>query len=359
MDITLGLGARMLGRTAPNPSVGCILVKDGVVIARAATASGGRPHAETQALAIAGETAKGATAYVSLEPCAHDGPNGSCAMALIAAGIKRAVIALEDPDPRTSGKGLAILKAAGIETLSGVLAEKAAQLHEGFIRRIKEGRPVFTLKLAATLDGRIATASGESQWITGEMARAYVHRLRASHDAIMVGIGTVLSDDPELTCRLPGLEDASPARIVFDSKLQIPLSAKLVWQAANVPTWMVTGENHNAATAVNLKKSGIKILPVPEGKDGKLDLIAAAKKLGDLGFTRVLCEGGAYLAASLIKANLADRLEWITAPDLLGNDGRCALHSLGIENLAQMPCFKPVSSRALGQDRLESLARAG
>ncbi|HVY11970.1 MAG TPA: bifunctional diaminohydroxyphosphoribosylaminopyrimidine deaminase/5-amino-6-(5-phosphoribosylamino)uracil reductase RibD, partial [Alphaproteobacteria bacterium] len=240
MAIALELGRRMLGQTAPNPAVGCVIVKDGTIVGHGSTQKTGRPHAETEALQRAGEAARGATAYVSLEPCAHVGRTGSCAEALIKAGIRRVVSTLEDPDARVSGKGFHMLHKAGIEVITGVMEDEAEQVNEGFLKRMRYGRPMFTFKIATSLDGRIATASGESRWFSGEQARAYSHRLRATHDAIVVGTGTARADDPLLTCRLPGLENCSPIRIVVDRKLRLRFESQLVRTAHEVPLWIVT-----------------------------------------------------------------------------------------------------------------------
>lgn len=359
MKIALNMGARMLGQVAPNPAIGCVIVKHGVIVGRGVTQAGGRPHAETQALAQAGELARGATAYVTLEPCSHHGKTPPCSEGLINAGIARVVATMEDPDPRVSGKGFAMLKAAGIEVVSGVLAEEAAFQQEGFLKRVKHGRPMFTLKLASTLDGRIATESGESRWITGETARQYVHTLRATHDAVMVGIGTVLADDPELTCRLPGLEHSSPIRIVVDRQLNIPMKGKLAITANEKPCWVITREKSDTGKIKELEKRGITVLTVPTNDDGYIDLGVAARKLGEQGLTRVLVEGGAYLAAALIKDGVVDRLEWITSPSLIGDDGKPSLKPMGVETLAQRHQFKPYACKMLGNDRLESFVRAG
>ena len=359
MRIALNMGARMLGQVAPNPAVGCVIVKDGVIVGRGVTQAGGRPHAETQAIAQAGELSRGATAYVTLEPCSHHAKTPPCSENLINAGIKRVVATMEDPDPRVSGKGFSMLAAAGIEVVNGVLAEEAAFQQEGFLKRVKHGRPMFTLKLASTLDGRIATESGESRWITGEVARNYVHTLRATHDAVMVGIGTVLADDPELTCRLPGLEHASPIRIVVDRQLNIPMKGKLAITANEKPLWIITREKSDAAKIKELEKRGATVLTVPANDDGYIDLGVAARKLGEQGLTRVLVEGGAYLAAALIKDGVVDRLEWITSPSLIGEDGKPSLKGMRVETLAGRTQFKPYANKMLGNDRLESFVRAG
>jgi diaminohydroxyphosphoribosylaminopyrimidine deaminase/5-amino-6-(5-phosphoribosylamino)uracil reductase len=359
MSIALNLGARLLGQTAPNPAVGCVIVKDGVIVGRGFTQKGGRPHAETQALVEAGEAAKGAAVYVSLEPCAHQGHTGPCAEALVKAGVARVVIPLEDPDPRVSGKGILILKKAGIDVRVGVMAEEAACLNEGFIKRIRNGRPIFTLKLATTLDGRIATAGGESRWITGEIARAHAHHLRATHDAIMVGIGTAITDNPKLDCRLAGLEDASPVRIVVDRKLQLLPDSYLAQSAKQTPLWLIAAEKADAGRAQQLEQLGAKIIRVPVNEDSYANLVVAARKLGEMDITRVLVEGGAHLAAALLREDLVDRLEWMTAPFVMGDDAKASVKTLGLEQLSQYQRFKRVSSRVLGEDRLESLVRIG
>lgn len=359
MRIALNLAERGLGRVAPNPSVACLLVKDDVIIGRGVTQPGGRPHAETVALKQAGEKAYGATAYVTLEPCSHTGKTPPCVDALIEAGITRVVGTIEDPDPRVSGKGYSRLSTAGIEVITGILTEEASFQQEGFLKRVKFGRPMFTLKLATTLDGRIATSSGESKWITGETARHYVHALRASHDAVMVGIGTVLADNPELTCRLAGLENRSPIRVVVDRQLNIPMHGKLVLTTHETPTWLITREKSDTGKMKELEKAGVKVIAVPTNEDGYIDLGVAARKLGEFGLTRVLVEGGAYLAAAMIKDDVVDRLEWLTSPSLIGDDGKPSLKSLGVEVLGLRPQFKPYACRMLGNDRLESLVRAG
>ncbi|MHA1599104.1 MAG: bifunctional diaminohydroxyphosphoribosylaminopyrimidine deaminase/5-amino-6-(5-phosphoribosylamino)uracil reductase RibD, partial [Alphaproteobacteria bacterium] len=250
MRTALTLARRGLGMVSPNPSVGCVIVDvDGHVVGRGVTASGGRPHAETIALSVAGDKARDGTAYVTFEPCSHQGKTSPCAKALMKSGIRRVVIACEDPDHRVSGRGIAMLKSADIEVTEGVLEAEALALNAGFITRIKEGRPLFTLKTATSLDGRIATRSGDSQWITGDAARRTAHMLRARHDAVLVGIGTALADNPSLTCRLGGMEGYSPIRIVADSRLRLPLSSILVETAKQVPTWIVCSSDADKNTS--------------------------------------------------------------------------------------------------------------
>ncbi|HVA12363.1 MAG TPA: bifunctional diaminohydroxyphosphoribosylaminopyrimidine deaminase/5-amino-6-(5-phosphoribosylamino)uracil reductase RibD [Stellaceae bacterium] len=358
MRAALTLARRGLGAVWPNPAVGCVLVKDGAVVGRGWTQPGGRPHGETEALARAGANASGATAYVSLEPCCHHGKTPPCADALIAAGIARAVVAIEDPDPRVSGHGLTRLRAAGIAVETGLGAKEAAEINVGFLMRINRGRPLVTLKLAATLDGRIATASGESQWITGEPARQRAHLLRATHDAVMVGIGTVMADDPLLTCRLPGLEARSPVRIVVDGSLRVPLTAKLVAEAKNVPTWLIHRRGVDAVRRQTLIDCGVELIEVPASETLEMDLAAAFAALGKRGLTRVLIEGGAGLAGEVLEADLVDRLAWFHAPLLIGGDGLPAVAAFGVAALNAAPRFRRLSLETIGEDVLETLARA-
>ena len=356
MRAALALARRGLGSAWPNPAVGCVLVRDGVVVGRGWTQPGGRPHGETEALARAGEAARGATAYVSLEPCCHWGKTPPCTDALIGAGVARVVVPVEDPDPRVSGRGIARLRKAGIEVVTGLLAEEAAALNEGFFRRIGEGRPMVTLKLASTLDGRIATRTGESRWITGEAARRRAHLLRARHDAVMIGSNTAIADDPELTCRLPGLGERSPVRIVIDGRLRVPLTARLVRTAAERPTWFVTRRGDAPERHRAFEECGVLLIAVdPAGET--VDLTAALQELGQRGLTRVLVEGGAALAAALLREELVDHLAWFHAPSVMGGDGVPAVAPFGLEGLADMPRFMRRDVERVGEDMLETLSR--
>ncbi len=356
MRAALALAQRGLGNVWPNPAVGCVLVKDGRTVGRGWTQPGGRPHAETEALARAGGAARGAVAYVSLEPCSHWGKTPPpCADALIAAGVRRVVAAVEDPDPRVAGSGLARLRAAGIEVEAGLCEAEAAELNAGFFQRMRRGRPLVTLKLATSLDGRIATASGESRWITGPAARERAHLLRATHDAILVGTGTVLADDPQLTCRLPGLGARSPVRVVIDRQLRIPATARVFAEARLVPTWLVTAASADPAPPQQAHRAvGVDVIAAALDADGRIDLAALLGLLGERGLTRVLVEGGGRLAASLLRGGLVDRLAWFHAPLLLGGDGVAAVASLGIDHLAEMPHFEPIASDRLGDDVLST-----
>ncbi|TCH96566.1 bifunctional diaminohydroxyphosphoribosylaminopyrimidine deaminase/5-amino-6-(5-phosphoribosylamino)uracil reductase RibD [Roseococcus sp. SYP-B2431] len=350
MRAALQVAARGLGNTWPNPSVGCVLVKNGVVIARGWTQPGGRPHAEVEALTRAGEAARGATAYVTLEPCSHHGRTPPCCDALIRAGVSRVVVALRDPDGRVDGRGLARLRAAGIAVEEGLMGAEAAALNAGFIRRVTQGLPIVTLKLASTLDGRIATASGESRWITGEGARRAVHALRARHDAVMVGSGTAIADDPELDCRIPGLDPVPMLRVVADARLRLPLGSKLVAGARSQPTWVLTGAGHRPASLTPFIAAGVEVVTIRRTAGGGLQPRAMLQALGARGVTRVMVEGGANLAASLLKAGLVDRLVWFHAPAALGAEGLASLGSLGVGPLAAMPRFRLLDSRRLGAD---------
>ena len=354
MRAALALARRNLGSTWPNPSVGCVVVQAGRVVGRGVTAPGGRPHAEVSALAMAMEAARGATAYVTLEPCSHHGQTPPCADALVEAGVARVLVSLGDPDPRVNGRGLARLRAAGIRVTEGVLAPEAEALQRGFLTRVRLGRPMVTLKLASTLDGRIATSTGESQWITGPEARRAAHALRGTHDAVMAGIGTVRADDPALTCRIPGFRTRPLVRVVVDTNLSIASTARLVTTAAESPTWVLHREGATASGLDGIP--GLRLLGVPGGA-GHVDLPAALALLGTAGLTRVLVEGGAELAAGLMRAGLVDRLAWFHAPGLIGGDGLAAVQAFGVASLDAMPRFRRVDAQVLGPDMLTMFER--
>ncbi len=357
MRAALALARRGLGQVWPNPAVGCVIVKDGRVVGRGWTQRGGRPHAETEALARAGKAAKGATAYVTLEPCSHHGKTPPCAEALIAAGVARVVAAIEDPDPRVSGSGIARLREAGVAVETGLCAEEAAELNAGFFSRVTHGRPLVTLKLATSLDGRIATASGESRWITGPAARERAHLLRATHDAVLVGTGTALADDPQLTCRLPGLEDRSPVRVVLDRNLRLPATLRLFAEAGETPTWLVTLPGSGRARREALAQQRVEIVDAAPDAAGDIDLGAMLGALGSKGLTRLLVEGGGTLAAALLRAGLVDRVVWMRAPLVLGGEGVPGIAALGVDELAAAPRFQLMSSEMAGGDVIETYQR--
>ena len=345
MDAALTLAARGLGAVWPNPAVGCVLVRDGAAVGRGWTQPGGRPHAETGALGRAGAAAKGATAYVSLEPCAHRGCTPPCAEALIEAGVARCVFALRDPDPRVAGKGAARLRAAGVATLEGVRGEEAAELNRGFLLRVGAGRPLVTWKVASTLDGRIAACGGDSKWITGETARARAHLLRARHDAVLVGARTAHVDRPRLTCRLPGMEDRSPLRVLVAGRAPPPAG---LFGGDSGPVWIVHRDD-----AAPPELAGAEAIPVAPDGDA-VSMPAALAALAARGVTRVLVEGGGRIAASLLRAGLVDRIEWFRAPALIGGDGVAAAAPFGIDAVARAPRFRRAACLRLGNDTLES-----
>lgn len=357
MQAALALARRGLGNTWPNPAVGCVVVAaDGRVVGRGWTQPGGRPHAETEALRRAGGLAQGATAYVTLEPCSHHGRTPPCCNALIAAGVVRVVCGMRDPDPRVDGRGFAMLREAGIEVVEGVLEAEAQDINAGFARRIREGLPLVTLKLATTLDGRIATQSGESKWITGPAARREAHALRARHDAVLVGSGTVLADDPDLTCRLVGATPRQPLRVVADARLRTPPGARLIATARDAPTVLVTVPGHKPAALAPYQAAGAEVVTVPRGPEG-LGMRGLLAALAQRGVTRLLAEGGAGIAAALLREGLADRLAWFHAPAVMGGDGMPAAYPLPVETLAAMPRFRRVASRPLGPDWLTEFER--
>ena len=358
MRAALLLAERGLGRVWPNPAVGCVITDvKGAVAGRGWTQPGGRPHAETEALKMAGAAARGGTAYVTLEPCAHHGKTPPCADAMVAAGIRRTVVALGDPYPEVNGKGIERLRAAGVAVETGTLADEAEALNAGFLSRVTTGRPMVTLKLATSLDGRIATPSGSSKWITGEWARAHGHRLRATHDAIMIGIGTALADDPQLTCRLPGLEDRSPVRIVMDGQLRLPLDGKLVQTAPNRRTILVTRFGHPQSHLDPYRSHDVEVLAVAPDPDGRPEIGVALTAIGEIGVTRLLVEGGAKLAAALLKAGRIDRLHWFRAPGIIGGDGLASVAEIGLDDVSRMARFERIGQGSAGADTFEIFRR--
>ncbi len=347
MKMALGLARRGLGTTWPNPSVGCVVVdRQGHIVGRGHTGEGGRPHGETIALSCAGKAAEGAVAYVTLEPCAHHGETPPCATSLIKAGVARVVVATGDPDWRVSGKGLALLKKTGILVDFGVCQSEANQLNQGFFNKTSEGRPMVTVKIASSQDGMIA---GADKWITGPESRQRGHLLRANHDAILVGIGTVLTDNPSLDCRLPGLRSCSPVRVVVDSQLRIPEGCKLVETAKKIPTWVITtvnsGEKFDA-----LKSLDVKLISCGANQQARVDMTKMMERLGQEGITRLLSEGGAEVNASLIEASLIDRLYWFRSPDVIGKGGLPALASIELNELLARPNFHLLRTGHTGKD---------
>lgn len=360
MNAALALARRGLGRVSPNPAVGCVVVdSNGVVAGRGWTQPSGRPHAETEALRRAAGSAKGGTAYVSLEPCAHHGKTPPCADSLIAAGIARVVIAAEDPDSRVSGAGIQRLQEAGIDVRVGVCRRDAERLNAGFMKRVVEGVPLVTLKCATSIDGRIATHSGESQWITGDLARSWGHGLRASHDAILTGAATVRADDPEFTCRLPGMESYSPLRVVMDTRLTTPLTSELVATVEIHPTWIITVAGADRDRKSAFLDCGVEVFEVEADEGGRPAVASALGVLAEKGVTRVLAEGGGQLAAALLRAHVVDRIAWFRAPFIMGGDGVPAVEAFGVDGLAQMAAFERRQIFSVGRDSLEIYEREG
>lgn len=350
MSLALSLGRRGQGRCWPNPAVGCVIVADGRIVGRGWTQPGGRPHAEPQALAQAGDAARGATAYVTLEPCAHHGQTPPCAAALIEAGVARVVVAITDRDPRVDGEGFAMLRAAGVEVKLGVGAQEAQADHAGFLTRTTLGRPMLTLKLASSFDGRIATGTGESQWITGPDARRAVHAMRARHDAVMVGGGTARKDDPSLTVRGLGIRH-QPVRVVVSRRLDLPLMGQLARSAGEVPLILCHGRDADAELSRTWRDLGATLLAC-EAKGGQLDPADVMQQLGRHGLTRVFCEGGGALAASLIEADQVDRLVGFTAGVIIGAEGLPGIGAMGLSHLRDAPRYDLQSVSRIGPDTM-------
>jgi len=351
MRQALRLAERGLGRVWPNPAVGCVLVKAGQIIGSGWTGDGGRPHAEFEALQMASGATLGATAYVTFEPCAHEGETPSCARLLAEAGIERVIYATPDPDPRTAGKGAEILKKAGVQVEFGVLEEEAKRLNKGFILTQTKGRPLVTMKLATSKDGKIAAGEGQQTRITGREAREFSHQLRATHDAILVGIGTVLADDPDLTCRLAGLQAASPVRIVLDTQLKIPLDSRLVRSAREVPVWVVSQRKE---LPPEMAQKGVVLVSVNDIKNIREVIENIAKK----GITRLLVEGGGTINAAFLESSLVDELYWFTAPHMtIGPNGVPGFREMDIGRAGDVPGFEKTGEERLGQDLVEILRR--
>ena len=349
MKVALREAVKGLGYTSPNPLVGAVAVKGEQVLAKAHHKKFGDTHAEVAVLKkLKAADAKGATVYVNLEPCCHYGKTSPCTDALIAAGVGRIVIGHEDPNPLVSGKGIAQLRAAGIPVVVGVLERDARQLNAPFLTYITQGRPWILLKVAQSLDGRIALAKGQSRWITGEAARVEVHRLRAQLDAVIVGSQTVIDDDPELTVR--HIEGRNPLRIIMDSLLRISPNARVLHQTDNGRTWVLTTSSSDPEKRRQLEETGASVLQCAGGADGKLDLLAAMRLLAGKGLTSVFVEGGGTLHASFMKAGLFDKFIVAIAPKIIGADGRPSIWELGLTNMEQVPKFTIRKNRRIGED---------
>jgi diaminohydroxyphosphoribosylaminopyrimidine deaminase / 5-amino-6-(5-phosphoribosylamino)uracil reductase len=354
MTLAFTLGRRGLGNTWPNPAVGAVIVKDGVIVGRGWTQSGGRPHAEIEALRHAKKAAQGATMYVTLEPCSHQGKSPPCADAIVKAGIARVVSALEDPNPEVAGKGHEKLRAKGVTVDIGLGADEARRAHAGHIMRVQNGRPFVTLKLAVSADGKAGLAGRKPAAITGEAARTRVFQMRSRCDAIMVGIGTVLSDNPQLTCRLPGMFERSPVRVVLDANLKLPLATSVVATVRETPTWVFTSGKPSAIAEEILQQKGCKVFRVGD-VDGRLDLDEVLKVLAEQGITRLMVEGGPTVAGAA--ANLVDELVLLRGEKSIGAGGIDPLEGMPLNGLTGQ--LHARGSEKLGPDTLETYERAG
>jgi diaminohydroxyphosphoribosylaminopyrimidine deaminase/5-amino-6-(5-phosphoribosylamino)uracil reductase len=363
MRLALALGRRGLGNTWPNPAVGAVVVRSGtepVIVGRGWTQPGGRPHAETEALRRAGEAARGATLYVTLEPCSHYGRTPPCVEAIIAAGIARVASAVEDPNAAAAG-GHAVLRAHGIAVDVGVGAEEALRDHAGHFRRVRDHRPHVFLKLAVSADGKAGFAGRRPAAITGEAARTRVHLMRAMHDGVLTGIGTVLADDPQLTCRLPGMAARSPVRVVLDTDLRLPLTSALVQSARETPVWVMTGAAAPSDAEAALNALGAEVLRVPEtGKTapGGLDLHAVLRLLAGRGITRLMAEAGPVTAAAFLAADLVDEAALLRGPRAIGPGGIDALEGMPLTVLTASPHLRARGIEAVGADTVEMFERA-
>jgi diaminohydroxyphosphoribosylaminopyrimidine deaminase/5-amino-6-(5-phosphoribosylamino)uracil reductase len=355
MALALALGRRGLGNTWPNPAVGAVIVKDGVIVGRGWTQPGGRPHAEVEALRQAKKQAQGATLYATLEPCSHQGKSPPCADAIIKAGIARVVSALEDPDSKVAGKGHEKLRAKGIQVDIGLGAEEARRAHAGHFTRVQHGRPFVTLKLAVSADGKAGLAGRKPVQLTGEEARTRVFQMRAQSDAILVGIGTVLSDNPQLNCRLPGMLERSPVRVVLDAGLKLPMAVSVVATVRETPTWVFTSRKPSGIAEEILQQKGCKVFRVDE-RNGKLDLGEVLKVLTVEGITRLTVEGGPTVAAAFVDGDLIDEAVLLRSEKTIGDGGIDALEGMALSDLTGT--LHARGTEKLGADTLETFVRA-
>ena len=356
MRVAIQLARRGLGNVAPNPSVGCVIVKDGKILGRGWTQFGGRPHAETEAIRRAQKLSVGATAYVTLEPCAHKGETRPCAQAIVDAGISRVVVGVRDPDPRVDGRGVKLLSDAGVIVTEGICSKEAKDVAAGFFSRILMGRPLVTAKVATSLDGKIATVTGHSRWITGPLSRAIGHGLRARYDAVLVGGHTAYVDNPSLTCRLPGLEQRSPIRIVMDGRDELPKTHVLLGSAREVPTWIMMPHGFREGRQERYQELGAEIIEIDVDRENKMSLELALSKIGDRGITRLMVEGGGQIISRLLQKRLVDKLVWFRSPKIIGADGVSVPASLGVTTLDEALNLIKLSDRFAGDDVVETYA---
>lgn len=351
MRMALRLARKGAGWTSPNPLVGAVLIRAGRVVATGYHRRAGDDHAEIIALKRGGSAARGSTLYINLEPCSHQGRTPPCTLSLIHAGIRRVVAGMVDPNPLVAGRGVRRLRRAGIEVDVGLLGDECRRLNEAFVKSITRRLPFVVLKLAASLDGKIATFTGDSRWITDEGARLYVHRLRSQVDAVLVGIGTVLADDPQLTCRVPG--GRNPLRIVLDRRLRIPLSARVLREAEPGKTIVVTGPRAPRGKIRLVESLGARVWELPVTQGG-ISLAALLKKLGRMGLLSVMIEGGADTAGRALREKVVDKILFFYAPKILGAEGRDMIGALGIRRVSRCTRIRDVEVKRLGRDFLVS-----
>lgn len=350
MQMALDLAAKAKGRSSPNPMVGAVIVKDDKVVGQGYHHQAGTPHAEVHALNEAGFLAQDATMYVTLEPCSHYGKTPPCAYAVAKSGIKEVYVAMVDPNPQVAGRGIQVLRDAGVTVNVGLLGAEAKKLNEIFIKYITTGEPFVVLKSAVSLDGKIATRTGHSQWVTGEKARLKVHELRDTYDAILVGIGTVLADNPALTTRLPDRSGRDPVRIILDSRARIPMDAQVINENSRARTIIVTSEKAHFAKVGALRASGVEVWTLPEA-DGMIDIKALLKEIGRQEITSLLIEGGSRVNASFLEAGLLDKVCWFIAPKFVGgHEAPGAIGGIGIQNMNQAPWLEEIEVSTLGED---------
>jgi len=352
MVMALELAERGRGRTSPNPMVGAVLVRDNEIVGRGYHARAGDDHAEIVALKDAGEQARGATLYINLEPCCHHGRTPPCVDAVIEAGVKRAVVAMLDPSDKVNGKGIAELRRAGIEVEVGLLTEEANRLNEVFIKYVTTAKPFVFLKVAMSLDGRIATSTGESKWITCEESRARVHQLRDQVDGVLVGCGTVAEDDPELTTRLPDGDGKDPTRVILDGRANVPIDARVLAEGSSGASWVVVGESAESGRVERLRKSGAEVIVLADS-DGRVDFDAVLRELGRREVASLLIEGGKGVFTEALKSGAVDKVLAFVAPVILGGDARfAAVGELGVERVSDALRLRDVSVERVGKDVL-------
>ncbi|HEX3030816.1 MAG TPA: bifunctional diaminohydroxyphosphoribosylaminopyrimidine deaminase/5-amino-6-(5-phosphoribosylamino)uracil reductase RibD [Bacillota bacterium] len=353
MKQALELAAMARGRTSPNPMVGAVVVKDNNIVGTGYHQKAGTPHAEVHALKAAGKDARGATIYVTLEPCSHHGRTPPCVEAILRAGISRVVAAMTDPNPLVAGRGLEQLRQAGVEVISGVMEAEARQLNEKFLKYITTKRPFVLLKAAMTMDGKIATHTGDSRWVTGEEARGYVHQLRDEYDAIMVGIGTVLADDPALTTRRPGVEGRDPIRIILDSEGRLPLEARVLTQSSDAPTVVAVTDRAPLHKLGQLEAAGARILRIKKDPEGRVDLLDLMDQLGQREISSVMLEGGAVVNSAALAAGIVDKVAMFIAPKIVGGiDAASPVGGQGVELMNQALELLNPTVRQFGRDIL-------